>query len=277
MRPALVLLALLVLAPHASAQAGVRILDAEVPERTLAGLPFEARVTLRNDGESRNVTMLAALYRWEEGKEPCGPANGPHFRTFTHLMQESIRLEEGATLVYPEVGERWLQRYAREHVAPGDERAELCFFVARQASTATIQYEAFHSVPLVTRGENTPPVARFEAPAFIEAAQPARFQASGEDADGDAVSFRWDFGHLNASGRAVAEGPSPVHRFYPAGSYVVTLIASDGFEETRVQETVEVAPAGSAPVATERQERASLPGLIAPAALLVALALRRFR
>lgn len=276
-RAAVVLLALLALAPLAQAQGGVRILDAQVPERTLAERPFEARATLRNDGEARDVTLFAALYRWEDGKEPCGPATGPHFRTFTHLVQESIRLEKGETLEYPPAGERWLHRYGKGDVPAADERAELCVFVARQASTATIAYEAFRSLPLRTRGVNEPPTATFASPDWIEAAQPARFQATGEDPDGDPVAFRWDFGHLNASGRAVAEGPAPVHRFYPEGSYVVTLVASDGFDEVRLQETVEVHPEGTAPVDTRPQARMPVPALLVPVALVAALALRRLR
>lgn len=276
-RALLVLLALVLAAPLAAAQGGVRVVDVELPERTLAGRPFEARVTLRNDGEALNVTLLAALYRHAEGKQPCGPASGPAFRTYTHLVQESVRLPKDATVVYPDPDERWLQRYGPDHVEAGDRLEEWCVFVARQASTAAIDYQAYASERLRTRGVNEPPAASMEVPEFIEAARPAQFRASASDPEGDPVTFRWDFGHLNATGRAVAEGPAPVHRFYPEGSYVVTLVASDGFDEARIEQSVEALPEGSAPVDTRPQQRTPVPALLAPAAILLALALRRFR
>lgn len=50
------------------------------------------------------------------------------------------------------------------------------------------------------------------------------FDGSGSsDSDGDALTFQWDFG----DGQTGA-GPRPIHQYYRAGQYPVSVTVSDG-------------------------------------------------
>jgi hypothetical protein len=268
-RATLPLLALLLAVPLA--QSAVSVEDVGVPERTLAGKAFEARLTLANDGPAREVTLFAALYRHEEGEGPCGPATDARFRTFTHVVQERVALPANAVVEHPPPGARWLQMYEREDVPRGPTLDEFCVFVAESGAGPTIEYEAFGTSRLNVRGENAAPLADFSwEPRTPRATEDAAFRASGSDAEGDPVSYHWDFGHANASGRAVGEGPQISHFFYPEGEYVVTLTASDGLNETRVTRTVTVLAADAG-----APEGRGLPIPSPTALIVVALALGR--
>lgn len=274
------LLLALLLAPVASAAVSVERVDA--PERTVAEHPFEAGVLLRNDGGAREVTLLAALYRWREGKAPCGPATGPDFVGFTHLVMQDVRLPADSLTAYPPQGERWLHRYSRQEAPPQPATMEWCVFVARSREAANVEYEDFASLRLLARATNAPPVAEFSwEPATPVAARDARFEAVAEDADGDPLEYRWDFGHHDARGRATATGPVAFEAFYPAGEYDVTLVVSDGFAETSVVRRVSVAAEGDgtppAPTPQERDPTPLPPAWVPAAALLAAWALRRRR
>lgn len=240
-----VLLVAALLAP--SALAAVDLQEARVPARTLAERPFPVTVRLHNDGPAMNAYLFAALYRWEEGKSPCGPMTDPHFLQATPLVQGVVPLSEGETRVWPDEGEAWEHRYARGKVDQDDARNELCVFVARAPQGREIQYEDYVSVPLTTRGVNSPPRGDWTMrPGTPRAAEDATFEAEGEDDDGDALAFSWDFGHFNASGRARAEGARVTHFFYPDADYTVTMTVSDGFDATPVARAVHVAPADAA-------------------------------
>ena len=248
--------------------------DVLVPERTRADLAFDVRVELRNDGPARDVTLFGALYERVEGRGPCGPATDPRFRGFTHLVQERVQLPARSSLSYPEPGDRWLHRYDRADAPAEPTVAELCIFVAEADSgpTAAVEYLAFGSAALSVRAENAPPEPRFTwTPEAPGATQDALFVAEAEDAEGDPVSYRWDFGHMNASGRAQATGARVTHFFYPAGEYVVTLTASDGLDEARATQTVVV---GEAPGA-EPERGIPAPWAAMVLGLLVVAFLRR--
>lgn len=272
MRPALLLLILLA---TPTAAAAIRVDEIEVPERTMADKPFPVRVRVTNDGDARDVHFFGALYRAEAGAAPCGPSTGGRFQTFTHLVNERVRIPARSSFVYPDEGE-WLHRYAREDVEAAPRTDELCVFVANATvAQQAIQYEAYGTVPLPVRGVNAIPTASFSwDPETPRATRDVTFRAEGTDADGDPVGFRWDFGHLNASGRARAEGPRPTTFFFPAGEYVVTLTASDGLEETSVARTVTVI-AADAPSPDEGAWDVPLAGWVPLVALVVALSLRR--
>lgn len=74
-----------------------------------------------------------------------------------------------------------------------------------------------------------------ETPA-IRGVTVVNFAARGTDADGDLVSYRWDFGD-GTSGT----GANVSHVMQRAGRLAVILSASDGIAETRVQRVVSVA------------------------------------
>lgn len=213
----------------------------DVPDRTMAEKPFPANVTLRNDGPARSVYLFAAIYREQQGTGPCGPASDPRFGSFTHLVQETVRLPAQSTIVYPDEDDEWLHRYRTEHVDPAPAVAEFCVFVANATSGPALEFESFATTELSVRGVNAKPSADFTwEPEKPGATQDVRFRAQGSDADGDPVSFAWDFGHVNASGRARALGEAATTFFYPAREFVVTLIASDGLEDTSLTRTITV-------------------------------------
>lgn len=267
MRTPLLLLAALLAAPTAGAT--VTVEDVVVPERTMANQAFDVRVTLANNGPAATVYLFGALYVGEGG--PCGASDGGRFRTFTHLVQEAVLVPTNGRVDYPAPGERWQHRYQPEDTPGEPSVEELCILVARSATGPQLEYESYRSTPLSVRATNAPPEASFTwSPASPVVAQDARFAASGTDADGDPIVFRWDFGHVNATGRAVAEGADATHFFYPEGEYVVTLVATDGLQETRVQRTVTVVAAADPPAAVTLVERdAPLPWWLGLGALLL--------
>lgn len=71
---------------------------------------------------------------------------------------------------------------------------------------------------------NRPPVADAGGPYAGGVGSPIEFDGSASsDPDGDALTYEWDFGD-----GAKAEGVNPTHSFANEGSYLVTLIVSDG-------------------------------------------------
>lgn len=237
---ALGILILLLAAPCAAASVAVG--NVKTPERTAADHPFPVSLTLHNTGPARTVTLLAALYDY--GSEACGPATDPRFRTFTHVTQERVRLPADGQVQFPPAGRSWLHRYTADEI-PERDTLELCIFVAAaEEAGPQIQYEAYASVPLSVRRVNQPPTGDFSwSPTAPAATDDVLFVATGADPDGDTLSYRWDFGHANASGRAVAPGERATHFFYPEGAYVVTLIVSDGIVETPLEKGIQILPA----------------------------------
>lgn len=274
-------LVLLLAAPLASSQSGVTLSDVRLPDLAVADYAFEARVRVTNDATPRTVYLFAALYQPVDS-QVCGPSTDPRFRAFTPLVQARIPLKASESVDYPSAGDVWLQKFAPNKVPEGRSSMEWCVFAAEDstANAAQIRYLAFQSVPLATRSKNTAPVALFTwSPAVPEATRNVRFTAEGADQDGDQVSYRWDFGHANASGRAVAEGPEASTFFFPAGTYPVTLRVSDGFAETVITQQITIAEEGEGPSdPTPSSPSAKTPlstGLVAAALVMAALVSRR--
>ncbi|MEO8520719.1 MAG: PKD domain-containing protein, partial [Acidobacteriota bacterium] len=70
---------------------------------------------------------------------------------------------------------------------------------------------------------NQPPMAQPGGPYLGVAGQPIAFIFSGTDADGDALTFAAAFGD-----GVDGTGPSPSHAYEYPGTYIVTLVVSDG-------------------------------------------------
>ncbi len=82
-------------------------------------------------------------------------------------------------------------------------------------------------------GENQPPAAEFN---FTGDGLMVTFAGSGSDADGNIVSYAWDFGDGNNSMEQ-----NPVHTYETNGNYTVSLtVADDGGETGTASQTVEV-------------------------------------
>lgn len=274
LRACIASLLVLLFAPVAGAVATID--DVRAPAQTVAEHVFDATLTLTNRGPAETVVLVAALYDPVAGQE-CGPSSDPRFRAFTHLVHDPVHLPADTTLTYPPEGERWSHRYTVEETPEGG-RGEWCVFVARAPGpTAQVQYEDFASVGIGVRARNAPPTAAFTwSPERPIAAQPVAFAATGEDADGDEVAFRWDFGFHNASGRAQGSGAQAVVRFFPEGAYDVTLFASDGFDDTRVTLQVPVLPeqAAATSVVTSKPSETPLPLWVLLVAVGLAVARR---
>lgn len=257
----------------------VDIVDVRAPERTMAGRAFNVSLDLQNHGAARTVYLFAALYEGAPGASPCGPVTEGRFETYTPLYQGVVKLPADGRATFPKPGDTWQQRYAREHVDAAESVDEFCVFVAERQDATGLDWLDFESVAMRTRGENAAPTASFTwEPSDPRAAQDVRFVAEGEDADGDTVTFSWDFGHHNASGRARADGPVAWHPFYPDGTFTVTLLAHDGFDTTAVVQQVDVRVAGApdatpAPLAKQEDRGIPLPITLAPLAMLLAAAL----
>lgn len=265
------ILVALVVVPIASA--AVTVSHIEVPPRTAAGKPFGVSVVLDNDGPARDVHLFGALYTRDDGQAPCGPATGGSFRTFTHIVQETVHLAANAETTHPREGQRWLHRYETEHAGASPSDEEFCVFVAAATGGPVIQYEAYAATLLSVRARNAAPQPSFSVdPVRPEVGRDAMFRATAVDADGDPISFAWDFGRFDASGRAVGEGETASHAFYPEGDHVVTLTASDGIDSVPLARTITVMPASA-----EEDGRSSIPSAswLVFASAVVAHLLRR--
>ncbi|MHC4473099.1 MAG: PKD domain-containing protein, partial [Planctomycetota bacterium] len=83
---------------------------------------------------------------------------------------------------------------------------------------------------------NTPPVIDTgpgASPTLVEIGETVTFGTAASDANGDAVTFNWDFGDTTS-----ASGDSATHGFGTDGTFTVTLTVSDGLDE--VTGTVDV-------------------------------------
>ena len=66
------------------------------------------------------------------------------------------------------------------------------------------------------------------------------FQATGDDPDGDALTYLWDFGD-----GGTAEGANPTHTFQEGGEFSVTVTVSDGTSSASDATTLRLRPADS--------------------------------
>ena len=92
-------------------------------------------------------------------------------------------------------------------------------------------------------GENNPPTVSF---GWQCVALDCTFDATATDADGDPLTYAWDFGD---GGSSAAEDPA--HSYSAGGEYVVTLTVGDGIDQTAVSNIlVAEDPDANTPVAT---------------------------
>jgi PKD repeat protein len=103
---------------------------------------------------------------------------------------------------------------------------------------------ATDTVQVTVAGNRAPTVRAAADPAAGTAPLRVRFTAAGSDADGDRLSYVWDFGDGRRAG-----GPRAVHTYGAAGTYTATVTVTDaggGTGSATVQVTV-AAPQGSQP------------------------------
>lgn len=86
---------------------------------------------------------------------------------------------------------------------------------------------------------NAAPLAAFDAPLTAAVVETVSFDASATvDPEGQPLSFAWDFGDGGSSAGAVVE-----HVFVAAGTYTVSLNASDGARSATVSKTISIVAA----------------------------------
>ena len=84
--------------------------------------------------------------------------------------------------------------------------------------------------------DNAPPVASAGGPyAGDEGGVIALFANATTDADGDPLTYAWDFGDGQTG-----SGVSPVHRYRDNGTYTATVTVSDGFHSVQASATVTI-------------------------------------
>lgn len=80
---------------------------------------------------------------------------------------------------------------------------------------------------------DVPPVADAGGPYSGQTGVSVQFDGTrSSDGNGDALSFRWDFGD-----GSLGEGPTPVHTYTAAATYTVALVVNDGQSDSARSET----------------------------------------
>ncbi|HVL48627.1 MAG TPA: PKD domain-containing protein [Candidatus Thermoplasmatota archaeon] len=253
-RVAALALLFVLLSPVVAAAAQVEILRVDHPDLVLADRKFPLVAEVLNLGEETiRVALYAALYGGPGG--PCGGEGSERFRGFIHTRVGLLTLAPGAygTLA-PAGDEPWWMSIPVASTRAREERVEVCVFAADHEATAgrPIQWLDHASVEMRLRAANDPPTVRIEKAEPVEGS-PARFRfvAAAQDPDGDAVKVEWDFGRYDATGRARGKGFEAFHTFYPAGRYVVTANASDGFDVASATVAIEAGEDVARPGATD--------------------------
>lgn len=245
----------------------------------MADEPFPLKVDLWNkQGSEERILLFAAAYEREEGN-PCGSAADPRFRGFLHRVQPDFRIAGNARASWP-ASDRDLpwHQVANASAIGTDTEIEICVFAASTESGAgaTLTYHDYWNFTVKSRLVNAAPTAEWSwSPAIPNATMPVRFEATGEDADGDAITFEWDFGHFGAQGRAKATGPTATHRFYPDGTFTVTLTVRDAWDATTLAKEIRVLPESepASPPTPEAPEERAWWRIPAPAAIAAIAAL----
>ena len=85
---------------------------------------------------------------------------------------------------------------------------------------------------------NRRPVANAGGPYKTLVGQPLTFNGAGSsDPDSDALTYRWDFGD-----GATGTGASPIHTYQAKGTYTVSLVVNDGYQDSAATATTVAVP-----------------------------------
>jgi beta propeller repeat protein len=117
-------------------------------------------------------------------------------------------------------------------------------YLATLTATDNIGQTATDTVLIEVTAPNTPPTASPTAtPNSGTVPLNVAFAANAADADGDPLSYDWDFGDPTSGAANTDTSADPGHTYNAAGQYSVTLTVSDGIASTTSSLTVNVEPA----------------------------------
>lgn len=219
----------------------VDVTDARFPDLVVAGRLFTINATVLNRDTVRHSVLLTTTLYQGTSDTPCeGARSQGNVSTFAN----NVALEPGQQVMVDGAAEHWGHIVNASRV-PQDGPTEMCVWV-RLGSCPEFTpacFLDFHSVLVPVRLRNTPPTASIEAePPGGTTQTQFVFRARGEDADGDALTYRWTWGDAKTS-----EGPTLRTRL-GAGRQVVALSVSDGWDSFESSMAVEVRAAdGSGP------------------------------
>jgi len=218
------------------------------------GATDNARVDACNDFPSRISTLITVAsadktdrMARKTGYGKCVDIFGPGVGVRTAWLPEPetgsrFRLENGTSLATPHVAGA-AARILEKH--PTWKPADVFQRIIDDATTgviltdteAEITPEGTPTLMLFTPVDNTPPVASAGGPYSGNEGSPITFTAAGSsDADGNVLSYSWDFGD-GTSGTGV----SPSHTYADNGVYTARVTVSDGIFTSTATATVTVA------------------------------------
>jgi subtilisin family serine protease len=109
------------------------------------------------------------------------------------------------------------------------------FYVKAKDAAGNVS-AASNTIDVTTLAGNIPPVADAGGPYSGDEGTAITFDGTGSsDADGDALTYNWDFGD-----GATGTGATPSHTYPTAGSYTATLTVSDGIDSDQATASVTV-------------------------------------
>lgn len=250
----------------------IDITAVEHPALIVPGKVFYVNVTAKNKASvDHSFGLFVVIYRIEPDGS-CDSGTGDAYLERVSAFVKSVDLKAGEETTIRGEENHWAHQVSVERgLATGE--YEVCAW-AESFKKGTMEnpvfpwfYDYFPYRQALRATNAAPNVTIAPGPVTVEPNVAVAFAASATDADGDTVSFKWDFGDGTKG-----EGEAPSHAFRLEGNFTVNAIASDGFDVATATRTISVdAPDGANPTPD-----VSLPLVVAGAAL-VALARSRTR
>jgi subtilisin family serine protease len=184
--------------------------------------------------------------------------------SFTHFLRtESVPPHDTARVqVSSDSGATWSDVYVTSLSTAGMVRQDInlsaydgrVILLRFSFDTGDSVFNAFEGwviddVTVTVTAPNQPPVANAGGPYFGFRNQPITYTGSASDADGDALTFGWDFGD-----GSTGTGATPAHAYSALGTYTATLVVNDG-EANSARASATVTIQNQRPLAAAGEDR----------------------